>query len=72
MVEVGKTSSLCPVCLKRVPARLDEEDLDVYLTKECPEHGLYRVIVWEGPPAFRSWKRPKIPTTPLMTYRLPF
>jgi len=69
MNEEDRTQSVCPVCLKRIPARREEEGDQVFLCKECPDHGEYRALIWEGPPAFRSWKRPKIPTTPPVTYR---
>jgi uncharacterized radical SAM superfamily Fe-S cluster-containing enzyme len=64
-----KTLSLCPVCLKRIPARREEEGNRVYLIKDCPAHGRTKTLIWAGPPAFESWKRPKIPTTPPVTYR---
>lgn len=64
MNEIGKTESICPVCLKRIPARLEAEADNVFMVKDCEDHGEFKTIVWEGPPAFQSWKRPKIPTTP--------
>ena len=36
------------------------EDDKVYLEKTCPQHGKFRVLIWEGDPAFASWVRPKI------------
>ena len=63
------TESLCPVCLRRIPAAREEREGCVYLVKECPDHGRCEALVWDGSPAFRSWKRPKIPTTPLLAYR---
>jgi 7,8-dihydro-6-hydroxymethylpterin dimethyltransferase len=41
-----KTDSLCPVCLRRIPARVVSEDGKVFLEKTCPHHGFFRVIVW--------------------------
>ncbi|MBU2551885.1 MAG: radical SAM protein [Proteobacteria bacterium] len=67
--EAGRTESLCPVCLERVPARREEDGGRVYLVKTCPDHGPCRTLIWEGPPAFGSWKRPKIPTTPPVIHR---
>lgn len=69
MVDVGLTESLCPVCLKRIQARLVEDGDEVYQVKTCPEHGTYKTLIWEGPPEFTSWKRPKIPSTPPVLYR---
>jgi 7,8-dihydro-6-hydroxymethylpterin dimethyltransferase len=69
MMGIEATMSLCPVCLKRIPAGLEREDANVYLVKDCPDHGHYRTLIWEGTPAFNGWKRPKIPTTPPLPYR---
>lgn len=56
------TGSLCPVCLRKLAAECRPEGADVYLVKECPEHGLFRSLIWRGAPAFSSWQRPKKPS----------
>lgn len=65
---LAETVSLCPHCLQRLPARYAvsraEPDV-VVLIKECPEHGVFRTPVWRGLPEFRSWRRRKIPSSPL-------
>ena len=66
---VGLTESLCPICLARLPARLVEEDDQVFLIKYCPDHGRFQTLAWQGPPDFRSWKRPKIPTVPPLLHQ---
>lgn len=43
---LGETESLCPVCLKRIPARKVEDSGKVYLEKACPEHGETKVLIW--------------------------
>lgn len=43
-----KTVSLCPECLKRVPAEYVAHGEDVYLKKSCPEHGMFETVVWRG------------------------
>ncbi len=58
------TESVCPECLTRLPARRVARGEDVYLEKNCPQHGFFRTIIWRGQPAFSSWVRPKIPTSP--------
>jgi len=58
------TESVCPVCLQRIPANRVAYGDDVYLEKECPQHGFYRTIIWRGTPSFFSWVRPKLPTHP--------
>ncbi len=53
----NETYSLCPVCLRRLPARYEADGRDVYLTRECPEHGPFRAAVWRGAPALSGWLR---------------
>jgi uncharacterized radical SAM superfamily Fe-S cluster-containing enzyme len=47
-MNLGKTESVCPVCLKRIPAERTERGGDVYLDKICPEHGAFSALVWRG------------------------
>ena len=48
-MEVGKTTSVCPVCLGRIPARkVVGEDGNLYLEKRCWDHGSFRTLIWEG------------------------
>lgn len=49
------TASLCPVCLRRVPAVRRLSDDDVVLEATCPEHGPWRAVIWRGLPSYRSW-----------------
>jgi uncharacterized radical SAM superfamily Fe-S cluster-containing enzyme len=51
-----KTFSVCPVCLRRIPAERVKEGQNVYLEKSCLEHGFFRTLVWEGPPDFDDWR----------------
>lgn len=66
---IRKTGSVCPVCLKPLPAVLerDGESADVNLSRDCPEHGHFSVPVWRGRPDFEAWSRPKSPPKPLKT-----
>ncbi|MEN6410311.1 MAG: radical SAM (seleno)protein TrsS [Anaerolineaceae bacterium] len=61
---LASTESVCPVCLTRIPAWRVAHGEDIYLEKECPEHGAFQTILWRGEPAFSDWVRPKIPTSP--------
>ncbi len=62
---LGRTESLCPECLKRIPAFKVAYGKDVYLEKTCDEHGLFRVIIWRGSnPAYLSWATEKLPARP--------
>lgn len=53
------TESLCPYCLRRVPARRVVEDDAVYLEKKCSVHGeLARALLWRnGPRVYGEWSR---------------
>lgn len=66
--EPGKTLSLtesvCPECLRKIPARRVAYTHEVFLEKTCPEHGFFRTVIWRGEPAFTSWVRPKTAAYP--------
>ena len=54
--EIRRTRSLCPVCLRNLPATLRREaGGGVTLEKTCPEHGAFAVPVWRGRLDFASW-----------------
>ena len=56
------TRSLCPVCLKNLPAVLaDRGDGQVVLRKSCPEHGAFSVPVWRGKADFSRWVSRALP-----------
>lgn len=40
------SESICPVCYKRIPMRIYEEDDVIYLEKTCEEHGKFEDIYW--------------------------
>jgi len=54
---VFETESLCPVCMKRLPAMREVRGSDVFLVKRCPEHGEFHTIIWRSGPEFRGWKK---------------
>ena len=39
------TISLCPVCLKRVDAKIVFENNNVFMLKNCAEHGFQKVLI---------------------------
>lgn len=61
---LSTTESVCPECLKRIPAARVQVGDDIYLDKTCPEHGCFRTIIWRGQPAFSGWVKPKTPAFP--------
>ncbi|MGA2572938.1 MAG: radical SAM protein [Candidatus Methanomethylicaceae archaeon] len=63
---IGETKSLCPICLSVIDAYRTVEDNNVYLVKECPEHGLFKVVVWHDAKYYKEVERyshPKVEPT---------
>ena len=52
---IYETESLCPICLRKIPARYEECGGQVYLTKTCSEHGNFRVLFWRDADMYRRW-----------------
>jgi uncharacterized radical SAM superfamily Fe-S cluster-containing enzyme len=53
---LAETESVCPVCLERLSAQRIAEGDDIYLAKHCPEHGLFKTIVWRGLDSYKRWE----------------
>ena len=74
---IRRTSSLCPVCLKKIPAVLsrdtasDHSDKDnytgnryiVFMIKTCPQHGTFKVPVWKDNIDLEGWISREEPLT---------
>lgn len=46
---LSHTESLCPVCLRVIEARrVTGAEGHIYLQKECPGHGAFSALIWEG------------------------
>ena len=41
----SSTTSCCPICLKILPAEKVVEGNNVYLSRQCPEHGDFKILV---------------------------
>ena len=50
-----ETESLCPVCLRRIPARYLREGGGAVMHKSCPEHGAFRVPFWDDAEMYMDW-----------------
>ena len=46
MKEIKETKSLCPECLKVLPATIFEDKNRVYIKKTCSEHGEFTDLYW--------------------------
>lgn len=53
----GRTRSVCPDCLKTIPAERVAVGDAVYLDKTCPEHGRVVTPVWRGLRSYDIWSR---------------
>ena len=65
---MSKTESVCPVCLKCIPALKVKRGNEVTMVKDCPDHGRFETILWRGEPAMGTWRRPKEPIHPSVCY----
>ncbi|WP_031513702.1 radical SAM (seleno)protein TrsS [Desulfofalx alkaliphila] len=66
-----ETASVCPLCLKKIPARREMHGNSVFLVKECQEHGTFKTILWRNSPTspdYQNWARPKIPSQPPVSF----
>ena len=69
---IRRTRSVCPVCLKNLPAALVREgDGRIFLEKSCAEHGAFRTLVWSGAIDFKKWLRDERPLLPEQGLRCP-
>ncbi len=69
---VRKTSSICPVCLKKISAELVEENGKIILRKSCTRHGNFEAVNWQSPKIFHSmensdWLRKSEATSTYLT-----
>ncbi len=51
-----RTYSVCPVCLKRIPAVQALHGKEVHLEKTCPEHGDFSSVIWRGLRDMEAWR----------------
>jgi hypothetical protein len=52
----GHTHSVCPVCLKRLPAQRVWVGAELHLRKTCPEHGPFQAVLWRGLADYQRWR----------------
>ncbi len=50
------TYSVCPICLKQIPAVRKEREGEIVLTKSCPEHGSFSGVIWRNRVDFAAWR----------------
>jgi uncharacterized radical SAM superfamily Fe-S cluster-containing enzyme len=65
---LNETESLCPVCLEKIKATRVLHADEVFMVKECGDHGSFRTVIWRGEPSMAEWRRPKDPAHPHLCY----
>lgn len=67
---IGTTTSVCPVCLRPIPAeKVVGADGQIYLEKTCPDHGHWRTLIWEGDAeSYAAWAARDCHTPPLLPF----
>ena len=63
-IAVSETQSLCPVCMKPLSAVVLQRGAEMYMKKECTDHGEFQAVLWRGEPAYTEWVHPKTPWQP--------
>jgi uncharacterized radical SAM superfamily Fe-S cluster-containing enzyme len=64
------TESVCPVCLRTIPAERRIVGDTVELVKTCPDHGGFTTPVWRGVESWRAWGgRRGVRVSPTVTAR---
>lgn len=61
-VMLDKTESLCPICLKVIPAQVVVRGKEVYMEKQCPVHGAFSVYLWPDLEHYQWMRKLKMPT----------
>lgn len=46
MITLGKTKSVCPICMKVLTAKKCIGEDGIYLVKECDIHGKFQTLIW--------------------------
>lgn len=52
-----KTKSLCPVCNTVLDADVLEQDGQVWIVRNCPEHGFFKNLYWSDAEMYRRFER---------------
>ena len=45
---IKKTASVCPKCIKKIPAKVIAEKNRIYFIKKCSAHGVFKVLLSEN------------------------
>ncbi|MEM2636988.1 MAG: radical SAM protein [Candidatus Korarchaeota archaeon] len=51
-----KTVSVCPECLRTIPAEIREENGQIIIEKNCPQHGNFKDVIWSDADLYKKFK----------------
>jgi len=54
MNPLRKTKSVCPTCIKKIGAKIIEENGKVYMLKKCKKHGRFKVLLSKHPSYYKK------------------
>ena len=54
MTQIKNTKSLCPECLKILDAEVYSEGNEIFIEKECPDHGNFKNTYWHDAEAYEK------------------
>lgn len=52
---ITKTRSLCPICLRDIPAWYERRGQEIFFNKTCPDHGRFETLFWRDAAMFHTW-----------------
>jgi uncharacterized radical SAM superfamily Fe-S cluster-containing enzyme len=69
MKELEQIVSICPACyqegkIKKIDAKIIEEDDKVYITKTCEDHGNFKDIYFSDAKLYKKWMKYKVTGEP--------
>lgn len=65
METLGTTRSICPECLKQLPAQVvAHDDGTVWMERTCPEHGFFEAYRWPDAEHYQRYTALAFPPTP--------
>ena len=64
---LNHTKSICPTCLKVIPADVVTDGIGVYIQRTCPEHGPAQGLVWNDLDLYQQARTQSSPNAQLET-----
>jgi len=65
METLNETESICPECLRRIPATIITDGAKVFLRKTCPRHGTSQGLIWNHLELYQRACEQRSPNAPI-------